>query len=112
MLEGFVVADVERKAIAFVEPVAAADRRIETEDVVQIVVMTTAARGLHVRVGQARARRQIEIKAAGQRVAELQAKVRNRGFLLRRFPDDPRIADRLRISMGMDEEMDELLSLL
>ena len=49
---------------------------------------------------------------APKTAAELQAKVRNRGFLLRRFPDDPRIADRLRISMGTDEEMDELLSLL
>ena len=43
---------------------------------------------------------------------QVQAKVRNWGFLLRRFPDDPRFSDRLRISMGTDEEMDELLGYL
>ena len=43
---------------------------------------------------------------------EVQAKVRNWGFLLRRFPDDPRFSDHLRISMGTDEEMDELLRYL
>ena len=43
---------------------------------------------------------------------EVQAKVRNWGFLLRRFADDPKVADHLRISMGTDEEMDELLRYL
>jgi histidinol-phosphate aminotransferase len=43
---------------------------------------------------------------------QVQAKVRNWGFLIRRFPDDPRFSDRLRISMGTDEEMDELLGYL
>ena len=43
---------------------------------------------------------------------EMQAKARARGFLLRRFAGDPKVSDHLRISMGTDEEMDELLGLL
>ncbi|MBR1608446.1 MAG: aminotransferase class I/II-fold pyridoxal phosphate-dependent enzyme [Kiritimatiellae bacterium] len=50
--------------------------------------------------------------ADGPSAAELQARVRNRGFLLRRFADSPELADHLRISIGTDAEMDELLELL
>ncbi|MDR2759655.1 MAG: aminotransferase class I/II-fold pyridoxal phosphate-dependent enzyme, partial [Spirochaetaceae bacterium] len=40
--------------------------------------------------------------------AEIFAALRERGILVRRF-DKPRIRDYLRVSMGTDEEMDELL---
>lgn len=43
---------------------------------------------------------------------EIQAKVRRWGFLVRRFADDPATSGWLRISMGTQEEMDELLRLM
>ena len=75
MLEGFVITDVKRNAIALVEPVAAADRRIDAEDVVQVVVMTTGAGGFHVGIRQARTSRQIEVQTICQCIAELQPQV-------------------------------------
>lgn len=43
---------------------------------------------------------------------EVQARVRRWGFLVRRFADDPATAQFLRISIGTDAEMDELLRLV
>ena len=48
----------------------------------------------------------------GKTAAEFQAKVRNWGFLVRRFADPPELANHLRISIGTDAEMDELLGML
>jgi histidinol-phosphate aminotransferase len=43
--------------------------------------------------------------------AELQASLRERGVLVRRF-DTPRIGDWLRITIGTDEEMDKVLAII
>ena len=43
---------------------------------------------------------------------EIMAALRERGILVRRFTSDPRIADRLRITIGTDAEMDALISAL
>ena len=43
---------------------------------------------------------------------QVQAKVRRWGFLVRRFADDPETSGWLRISMGTDAEMEELLGLV
>lgn len=49
----------------------------------------------------------------GKATAEqIQAKVRNWGFLIRRFANPPELGGHLRITIGTDAEMDELLSLL
>ena len=48
----------------------------------------------------------------GPSAERLQAKVRNWGFLVRRFADAPELADHLRISIGTDAEMEELAGLL
>ncbi len=48
----------------------------------------------------------------GPDAEKLQAKVRNWGFLVRRFTEPVELGSHLRISVGTDAEMDELLGLL
>lgn len=49
---------------------------------------------------------------AGSDTAALYAGLRDRGILVRYYPDDPRLADCLRISIGTDADMEQLVAAL
>jgi histidinol-phosphate aminotransferase len=48
----------------------------------------------------------------GADACRLHANLRDQGILVRYFPDNPRLADCLRISIGTDDDMDLLLKVL